>query len=356
MVIDPQTGAATAPATALPSAPEPTGERFIPEAMGDSLIEAEHHVRYRFAATVAEGARVLDAGCGVGWGSLLLLQAGAAAVTGLDVSDEALADAVHRAPDVRFVRGDLQELPFGDSEFDLVTCFEAIEHVTDPYRVLDELRRVLAPAGVLMVSSPNPLVYPAGNPFHKHEFEPAELLSEVGKRFSHTSRWVQHGHVGSVLRSEDGVGVVVTDIGRPASAETAPYSLVVAGDGALPTLTDRAALVSSSQIDHLEAAAEALEEQGRSVQDQWKRIHAERDAYLAEHKRIAAEAQRMSAEHAEAQAEAARLTAEAADLRERLGEAERLCQRQSADRDRALLLLLEAEQELARRRQSPPGG
>ena len=263
---------------------------------------------------------------------------------------------MHRAPDVRFVRGDLQELPFGDSEFDLVTCFEAIEHVSDPYRVLDELRRVLAPAGVLMVSSPNPLVYPAGNPFHKHEFEPAELLSEVGKRFSHTSRWVQHGHVGSALRSEDGVGGVVTDIGRPASVETAPYSLVVAGDGALPTLTDRAALVSSSQIDHLEAAAEALEEQGRSVQDQWKRIHAERDAYLAEHKRIAAEAQRMSAEHAEAQAEAARLTAEAADLRERLGEAERLCQRQSADRDRALLLLLEAEQELARRRQSPPGG
>lgn len=356
MVIDPQTGAATATATALPTAPEPTGERFIPEAMGDSLIEAEHQVRYRFAATVAEGARVLDAGCGVGWGSLLLLQAGAAAVTGLDVSDEALADAVHRAPDVRFVRGDLQELPFGDSEFDLVACFEAIEHVTDPYRVLDELRRVLAPAGVLMVSSPNPLVYRAGNPFHKHEFEPSELLSEVGKRFSHTSRWVQHGHMGSALRSEDGVGGVVTDIGAPEPVESAVYSLVVASNAELPLLTGRAALVSSRQVDHLEESGEAIAAQGRSVQEEWERLHAERGAYLAEHERIAEERQRVLAEHAAAQAEAARLTEEVADLRGRLRTTERDRQREAADRDRALLLLLEAEQELARRpRSALPG-
>lgn len=334
----------------------PTGERFIPEAMGDSLIEAEHQVRYRFASAAAGGRRVLDAGCGVGWGSLLLHEGGAAAVTGVDISDEALADAAARAPEVRFVRADLEALPFGDDAFDLVTCFEAIEHVADPHRALDELRRVLTPAGVLLVSSPNPHVYRAGNPFHVHEFEPSELLAEVGQRFAHAVVWAQHGHVGSVLRREGDGGEVVTDIGRPGSTETALYSLVVAGDGDLPALTGRAALVSSREIDHLEEAAEALAAQGHAVQAEWERVHAERDAYLAEHERIAEERERVLAEHAAAQAEAARLSSEVTSLRERLRVADRERLREAADRDRALLLLLESEQELARRLRSPLDG
>lgn len=324
--------------------------------MGDSLIEAEHQVRYRFASAVAGGRRVLDAGCGVGWGSLLLHEAGAAGVTGVDISDEALADAAARAPDVGFVRADLQALPFGDDAFDLVTCFEAIEHVADPHRALDELRRVLAPTGILLVSSPNPHVYRAGNPFHVHEFEPSELLAEVGKRFAQAVVWAQHGHVGSVLRREGEAGAVVTDIGPPGSAETALYSLVVAGDGDLPALTGRAALVSSREIDHLEEAGEALAAQGQAVQEEWERIHAERDAYLAEHDRIGEERERVLAEHGAAVAEVARLSTAVTELQERLRVAERERVREAADRDRALLLLLESEQELARRLRSPLDG
>ena len=46
---------------------EATGERFIPEVMGDQLIAAEHVARYALAARLVEGKRVLDGGCGVGW-------------------------------------------------------------------------------------------------------------------------------------------------------------------------------------------------------------------------------------------------------------------------------------------------
>ncbi len=323
MVIESETGVA--------AASEPSGERFIPEAMGDSLIEAEHQVRYRLAATVAGDRRVLDAGCGVGWGSLLLHQAGAAEVTGLDLSDEALADARPRAPDVRFVRGDLQRLPFGRATFDLVTCFEAIEHVPDPYRVLDELRRVMDPRGLLMVSSPNPDVYPPGNPFHVHEFKPSDLLAEVARRFAHAVLWLQHVHIGASLRREGAQGPVPADVLAPASSEGAVYSLVVASDAEVPDLAGRANLVSSQQSDHLAATAEALAADRASLQVTWEQVAAERASYLADHERIAEEV---------------------AELRERVRIADRNRERAAADRDRALLLLLESEQELARRLQS----
>lgn len=343
MVIDPQPAAV--------AACDPTGERFIPEAMGDSLIEAEHQVRYRFAAAIARGQRVLDAGCGVGWGSLLLAEAGAASVTGLDISEEALADAAPRAPQVRFVRSDLMRLPFADDAFDLVTCFEAIEHVQDPHRALDELRRVLAPHGRLTVSSPNPKVYPAGNPFHVHEFEPSELLGELRDRFPHCALWLQHGHVGSALRRDGQGDQVPADVVAPGTPETAMYSLVAASEAALPPLADCAALVSSREIEQLASAGEALEAERRSFQAQWQGIEAERNAYLADHERILEERARVLAEHAAAHAEGQRLSAKVVELEERARIAERRSQTAAADRDRVLLLLLEAEQELARRPQ-----
>ena len=91
---------------------EPTGERFVPEDMGGGLIEAEHQARYRLALPHVAGRTVLDAGCGVGWGSDLLLDAGAREVTGLDLSPDAIASARSRNSGVTYLTGDLLEMPF----------------------------------------------------------------------------------------------------------------------------------------------------------------------------------------------------------------------------------------------------
>jgi ubiquinone/menaquinone biosynthesis C-methylase UbiE len=179
-----------------------SGERFIPELMGGQLIDAEHQARYRFAAPLVAGKRVLDAGCGVGWGSKLLLEAGAASVVGLDIADEAIEDARRRAPECEFVQGDLQDLPLDDAEFDVVVCFEALEHVADTSKALDELVRVLRTGGVLLVSSPNPEVYPGGNEFHLHELTPAELAAEVTARLPHVQMYRQHQMLGSMIHAE----------------------------------------------------------------------------------------------------------------------------------------------------------
>ncbi len=222
---------------------EATGERFIPELMGGQLIEAEHVIRYALGARMCGGKKVLDAGCGVGWGTLLLLQSGAAAASGIDLDVEAVENARKSVPTADIRQGDLAELPWPDETFDLVVCFEAIEHVQRQERVLDELVRVMRPEGILMVSSPNPLVYPAGNPFHVHELTPDELKAAVQRRLPHISLLHQHEQMASVLVSPGAL-----EIGGPASVAadlhvvhtladgSDPYSLVVASRVVLPPL------------------------------------------------------------------------------------------------------------------------
>lgn len=126
--------------------------------------------------------RILDAACGNGYGSDLLRAAGARSVLGIDGSAEAIAFAEthYRTASVRFLRADLEALPFLSGTFDFTACFETIEHVPRPEVAVRELARVLTQAGGAMVSSPNGAFYPdghSGNPFHYKEFRVEELAS-----------------------------------------------------------------------------------------------------------------------------------------------------------------------------------
>jgi SAM-dependent methyltransferase len=149
----------------------------------------EHRARYRFALVHASGARVLDVACGSGYGSSMLRAAGAASVIGLDFSEEAIALArrLRKRPDrVHFGRGDIGALPLGDGLFDLVTCFETIEHVPRPEQAVREIARVMKPTGRLFISSPNGAFFPgghSGNPFHHKEFKVNELARLLAPHF-----------------------------------------------------------------------------------------------------------------------------------------------------------------------------
>jgi 2-polyprenyl-3-methyl-5-hydroxy-6-metoxy-1,4-benzoquinol methylase len=266
-----------------------SGERFVPELMSGDLIDAEHQARYRFALEHVAGKRVLDAGCGVGWGSKLILEAGAASVVGVDISEEALADCRQRAPEVDFVQGDLQELSFGDGEFDIVVCFEALEHVEDTSSALDELTRVLSEDGILFVSSPNPAVYPEGNHFHLHELDPDELAKEVADRLPHTVMFLQHQMVASILtRTPDSVPAgafdtrthSVTGWGHGNDA----YSVAVASRHPVPSLASWTCVAPLTELERLteERASileqlEASHQQLRDADHALRGVMAERD-------------------------------------------------------------------------------
>ena len=164
-----------------------TGERVIPGRVPADLLN-EHLGRYAFAEAAVAGKCVLDAGCGVGYGSARLA-ALADTVYALDNAAEAVRNGHAEYPDVRFIRGDCSRLPFGDNSLDVVAAFEVIEHLEDWEALLREAARVLRPAGTFLVSTPNRIYYEGSrdepNPFHVHEFDYEEFRGELAKYFLH---------------------------------------------------------------------------------------------------------------------------------------------------------------------------
>jgi SAM-dependent methyltransferase len=181
-----------------------TGERVIPGQVDADLMN-EHLARYAFAARLARGKRVLDAGCGSGYGSAELAKT-AVSVLGVDQSADAVefARENYRLPNLRFVQASATSLPHPDASFDLVVAFEVIEHLEQWQAFLLEVRRVLVPAGQFMVSTPNKLYYGetrdqvGPNPFHHHEFEFAEFRNELSAVFPHISLFLEN-HVEGVV-------------------------------------------------------------------------------------------------------------------------------------------------------------
>jgi SAM-dependent methyltransferase len=169
-----------------------TGERVIPDQVDPDLLN-EHLARYAFAARLVAGARVLDCGCGTGYGSAELA-ARAASVVGADLSSEAVAYAREHfsLPNLRFEQASCSSLPHPPASFDMVVGFEVIEHLVHWREFLAEVRRVLAPGGCFVVSTPNRLYYTesragVSNPFHVHEFEYEEFRNELAAIFPYVS-------------------------------------------------------------------------------------------------------------------------------------------------------------------------
>jgi len=110
------------------------------------------------------GQRVLDLGCGEGRHAITAWLQAPVRVVGLDPSAADLATAAGRATEFEapadgdralgWVRGSGLTLPFADATFDCVICAEVLEHIPDYHAVLEEIRRVLKPGGVLAVSVP----------------------------------------------------------------------------------------------------------------------------------------------------------------------------------------------------------
>ncbi len=110
----------------------------------------------RIVSSAPRGARVLDVGCGDGRVAAGLAAAGARC-TGVDVSEQAVAQARARGVEALAADLDAGPLPVAPGSFDLALCLDVFEHLFEPAHLLAQIRAALAPRGRLLVAVPNGL-------------------------------------------------------------------------------------------------------------------------------------------------------------------------------------------------------
>jgi 2-polyprenyl-3-methyl-5-hydroxy-6-metoxy-1,4-benzoquinol methylase len=156
-----------------------TFERVAPGYFPEGIVR-EHEARYRWAARYVAGKTVLDVGCGTAYGCSLLAHSGARRVTGVDIVFPALEHGKQSGID-GLVRANILQLPFGPSTFEVLTCFEVIEHIVEQAALLQEMKRLLTPNGIMVLSTPNRNCTSGNNPYHLRELSLLELTSLVAE-------------------------------------------------------------------------------------------------------------------------------------------------------------------------------
>ena len=238
-----------------------TGERLV-QGIGGT-IENEHFHRYFLARDLCRGRDVLDVASGEGYGSALLAQS-ALSVLGIEIDPVAVRHAADAYPadNLRFVEGSATSLPAGDASVDVVVSFETLEHFFDHDAFLGEVRRVLRPDGLLVLSTPDTDVYsgPSSTPnlFHVRELTTGQFARLVGAHFPNVSLLRQRVMIGSAIVSDgaadptsgqaaaSGAGQgdrpLIYEQRAPRTFEShrrlprAPYLLALASSGRLPAV------------------------------------------------------------------------------------------------------------------------
>jgi len=244
-----------------------TGERFIPtKDLIDDEIGYEHLHRYYTIEALIKNKSVLDIACGEGYGSSIIAHH-ATNVVGVDIDQEAIQNAIEqytdKYPNIQFKTGSATSIPLGDQLFDVVVSFETIEHLSeeDQQRFMVEIKRVLRPDGMVIMSTPNKKIYSEQfshtNSFHLHEFEKEEFKDFIKGHFVNVSFFDQGYEVVSIISNtsaENAGHIQVTNLGNEnATKELArKYIIAIASNAQLPaSLNIVASVVSHVNKDYL---------------------------------------------------------------------------------------------------------
>lgn len=162
-----------------------SGERILPTKLFNVTYQ-QSLLAYEFAANYSEGKSVLDVASGEGYGAFVLGRT-ASRVVGIDFNNAAIEEAKknYGSDTVSFVRGDLLNAPtiLQGELFDVVCCFQTIEHVQDHDAFLNSLSAVTKPGGYIIVSTPNTNMFHSFNPYHPHEVDAQEMNDLFARHF-----------------------------------------------------------------------------------------------------------------------------------------------------------------------------
>ena len=140
-----------------------------------------HLARYYLArGFLGTSDRVLDVGCGTGYGSFLLSMRGACSVLGVDYSAEAIATAknIYTTPWTTFKQLDVEREPLPEEKFNVSVAIEVLEHLNDPKAVMEKIAKVTTRLIIYSVPTGEKK---GANPFHKQTFtvEQARQLGNI---------------------------------------------------------------------------------------------------------------------------------------------------------------------------------
>jgi 2-polyprenyl-3-methyl-5-hydroxy-6-metoxy-1,4-benzoquinol methylase len=158
-----------------------TGERLHPFFVTNNYI---NHLRvYQYVSQFTKGKRVLDVGCGVGYGTALLARSAARSV-GIDISQVTINEAFRLYPAGEFLKMDAEDMSFPAGAFDVIVSTENFEHLPDQAKHVRELARVVSADGCCFIATPNPELFVGlNNPFHTKENNYSELKSLLSSSF-----------------------------------------------------------------------------------------------------------------------------------------------------------------------------
>lgn len=170
-----------------------TRERALPlhmaQSLEDYLVYLKHLALYKFVLSYTTSKRVLDLGCGEGYGSDTLARTAQFIVAAdRDVNAVIHAQKKYARANLAFVVCDGQALPFRAESFETVVSFEVIEHIPKVQRYLEEIKRVSVVAGMIIISTPNrvlrllPFQRP-WNRFHLREYDARGLARALSAVF-----------------------------------------------------------------------------------------------------------------------------------------------------------------------------
>jgi SAM-dependent methyltransferase len=162
---------------------------------------------------------------------------------------------------------------------ELVAAFEVLEHVADPDELIREIARVLSPAGVAVISTPDKAVYSDArayrNPYHASEMYRGEFVEMLGRHFAHARLLRQQVRAGSLIDAPDGPAascdLVLEPLPGPPRPEAPPmYLLSVCSHAPQPD-----PLPTSVYLDVTDSWSEERRHEIQAANEEIRRLNAE---------------------------------------------------------------------------------
>lgn len=189
-----------------------TLERIAPDSP-DYTEMLFHWHRYMLATDFLKGKKVIDMACGEGYGSHYLSRF-AKKIVALDLDENAIINARNKysSDNLSYEVGSVLDVPHPDASFDLVVSFETIEHLheQDQKKYLSEIKRLLKPEGLLLVSTPDRHRtdrFTEKNAYHLKELYREEFIDLLGNYFSNINIYYQEINIASIIWPETPGGI-----------------------------------------------------------------------------------------------------------------------------------------------------